>query len=137
MNPNLLSIVGVLILWNAAFTEIPLAQHKRHGAVVRKTAPVNSDTTQWEYFDPDPVTTFRPEIIVPDSLSNVTKPVRVWVAVNVNSLGIPQSYQIKKSGDKRFNKIAGEYSLQYRFQADSVMFSNKSKYIMIPIVFKK
>jgi hypothetical protein len=82
---------------------------------------------------------FKPEIVIPDSLLPLQKDVKVLVQVFVDTSGIPTSLKVVRSSDKRFNKVAKELALQYRFDAKSELDFYKIKELSIsfPIVFIK
>jgi hypothetical protein len=128
--------VSWFILSNAIFTGNLFGQQLSSGSSRKESVNDNSNIGQMDYHENQPVNLFKPEIIIPDSLLNELLPVKVWVKIAVDSLGIPRSYQIMTSTNTRFNDLATSYALQYRFKADTTMIYNKYWYIAIPIIFK-
>jgi hypothetical protein len=137
MKIHLFSIVAVFTFCNACFTDFLLAQQIPNGISLNDSTRKNTDMIYGEYHEVQPVTVFKPELIIPDSLLNESFPIKIWVKVEVDSLGTPLSYDIIKSSNGKFNKLAGRCALEYRFNIEGSSIDPKYRFISIPIVFKK
>jgi hypothetical protein len=96
------------------------------------------DTTFISPYDFAIAVEYQPEITIPDSLLPLGEDVKVWVQVKIDPVGIPRKAQIIKSSNERFDNVAKQFALLFRFDLKKTpMPSGFDSSVVIPLVFRK
>ncbi len=105
--------------------------------VKKKINKLERDSTEMEYFNPEPEILYKPAIVIPDSLLPLKKPIKMTIRVEINSAGKPLNPIIIKSTNKRFNSFAIKLVLEYKFRPLKEAVKRKRIFVNIPLVFRK